>query len=394
MSSLRPSPGPRQVFAALLAGGKGTRFWPASRAANPKQFLRLFGERSLLRGTFDRFARFVPPANILVVTNPAYAERTLSELPDLPAENLVLEPSGHDTAPAAALASGAARRRHADPILVLAPTDHVIDDEVAFDRALARGIEEAETGALVTFGIVPERPATVYGYIEVERRAEPDEGSLPVLRFREKPDEAEAKAFLATGRFFWNAGIFAWRASAFDRALAAANPALAEALAGLPLLAPPDAGAESLPAPSDHGQNEPIQGWPPHVFPQGFEQAWEALPVISIDYALMEKASGVRVVPLAAGWSDVGSWDAVRERLASDEAGNREASEVLYFGASGCSVHREGTRARARFYALVETDGLIVVETDDAVLICREGTGEALREVVRRLEATGRKDLL
>ena len=406
----------RPVIAALLAGGKGTRFWPASRAENPKQFLRLLGDRSLLREAYERFLRVLPPERILIVTGLAYAERTRQELAEMPAANLILEPSGRDTAPAAVLAVRAAAAMADDPVVIIAPTDHHIADTAAFDRALAAGIGAAEAGALVTFGIVPDRPATVYGYIEVEKTAQRPVESLPVLRFREKPDAQEAARFLATGRFFWNAGIFVWRASVFDAALAAASPALHEAARRLP----PPTGATS--GPEDATAKTGASSFPP-----GFEKAWEALPAISIDYALMEKAAGVRVVPLKAGWSDLGGWDAVREFLPEDGDGNRTVPGALFVGSSGCSVHRAGRSGGAassgaskiseapgasktpgapetagtsenagkpRLIALVGCEGLIVVETPDALLVCREGTGEALREVVKRLRSGGREDLL
>lgn len=376
------------LFAVLLAGGRGTRFWPASRASRPKQFLRLFDERSLLRLTYDRFARILPVERILVVTNPAYAERTALELPDLRSENLILEPSGRDTAPAAALSARVVRERERDAVMVVAPTDHFILDETAFAAALSTGTEAAAAGALVTFGVVPDHPATTYGYIEVEDR--PSTGqAVRVLRFREKPGPAEAAAFLASGRFFWNAGIFVWRAEVFERELAGAHPLLASAVSGLPRVADPGAPDEDA-----------------------FREAWERIPAISIDYALMEKAPNVKVVPLAAGWSDVGGWDAVRSLLPGDESGNRPSPDVLYIHARDCSVHREESgahtgidgegarkggleagRERRRLYALVGTDDLIVVETRDAVLICRRGAGEALREVVKKLAEAGREDL-
>lgn len=381
MSAPGQSSPARPVFAALLAGGKGTRFWPASRAANPKQFLKLLGDRSLLRSTFDRFRRLVPADRILVVTSPAYVARTLEELPELAPSNLIIEPSGHDTAPAAALAAQAALASDDDPVLVVAPTDHFIADEGAFARALAAGIEAADAGSLVTFGVVPDRPATVYGYIEVETAAAPGALALPVVRFREKPKLDEARAFLATGRFFWNAGIFAWRARVFERSLRDVAPDLAAALARLPALPERNAAGGA-------GREDAF------AHPPGFVEAWEALPSISVDYALMERAKNVHVVPLAAGWSDVGGWDAVRDLLPADPDGNCPDDAVVYVGATHCSVHRHGNPDHVRSYALVETEGLIVVDTPDAVLICRRGAGESLREVVKRLRAAGREDLL
>jgi mannose-1-phosphate guanylyltransferase len=263
-------------------------------------------------------------------------------------------------------------------VVIVAPTDHYIADEDAFDRALHSGVTAAERGAIVTFGVVPTRPATVYGYIEVGGTVTSAPAPLEVLRFHEKPGAAEAAAYLATGRFLWNAGIFAWRASVFERALGDADPALAARIAALP------------PAWAEHGPEEhPAEGSP--AVSQEFAEAWNRLPAISVDYALLEKASGIRLIPLSAGWSDVGGWDAAAELLPADDLGNRQADATLYVGASDCSVHRLGAE---RLIALVGTEGIIVVETPDSVLVCKKGSGEALREVVRRLAAAGREDLL
>jgi len=368
------------VWAVLLAGGRGTRFWPASRGAHPKQFLRLLEDRTLLRATWDRFARILPAERILVVTSPGYAEATRREIPELLSGNLVLEPSGHDTAPAIALAAREARARDEDALLVVAPTDHFIGDEAAFRAALVAGIDAATTGSLVTFGVRPDHPATGFGYIEVA--AVPDSvRAVPVVRFHEKPDRATARTYLDTGRFLWNAGIFAWGARRFASELASAAPDLAACVLALPAVAGPgEAGYEA------------------------FAAAWENLPSISIDYALLEKSSSVAVVPLAADWSDVGSWDAVRKRLPRDPEGNRAGQGVLYVGSRNCSVHRHAAdgpdtpagagAARPRLYVLAGLEDLVVVETEDAVLVCREGAGEALREIVARLRAAGRADLL
>lgn len=373
MIEARPAgAGGYSVWAILLAGGRGTRFWPVSRASHPKQLLRFFGDRTLLRATWDRFTAVLPAERILVVTGPTYAEATRRELPGLPAENLILEPSGRDTAPAIALAMGEVRGRDAGAVCIVAPTDHFIGDEKAFREALAAGIAAAASGSLVTFGVRPDRPATVYGYIETHM----DPGAavaVPVARFHEKPGQEEARRYLATGRFFWNAGIFAWTIARFEESLAGAAPALAATVSALPPYALP--------------------GSPRH---EAFAEAWNRVPSISIDYALMERATGIQVVPLAAGWSDLGGWDAIRDLLPADPDDNRASPDVAYVRSRGCSVHRAsdpptGTR---RLYALVGVEDLVVVETDDAVLICKEGSGEALRELVSRLRSQGREDLL
>jgi mannose-1-phosphate guanylyltransferase/mannose-6-phosphate isomerase len=364
--------GHSSVWVILLAGGRGTRFWPVSRAAHPKQLLRLFGDKTLLRATWERFAATLPKERILVVTGPAYADATRRELPELPLENVILEPSGRDTAPAIALAMREVRGRDPGAVCIVAPTDHFIGDEKAFREALETGVTAAASGSLVTFGVKPDRPATVYGYIET--KADPGAAvAVPVVRFHEKPGPDDARRYLATGRFLWNAGIFAWSIGRFDASLGAAAPALAAAVSALPACAPPGSPGYEV-----------------------FAEAWKQVPSISIDYALMERTTGIQVVPLAAGWSDLGGWDAIRDLLPADTDNNRAAPDVAYVRSHGCSVHRAASAPAdaRRLYALVGVEDLVVVETDDAVLICKEGSGEALRELVSRLRSQGREDLL
>lgn len=364
------TPGSGSVFAALLAGGRGTRFWPASREARPKQFLKLLDERTLLRATWERFAASIPPENILVVASAAHADRIRQELPELQAANLILEPCGRDTAAAAVLAARAVSERDPEGTLVLAPTDHALADESRFRASLDLAIAEAGTGALVVFGVPPSGPSSSYGYIEVGVPIE-GSGAADVARFVEKPDKARAEAFLATGRFYWNAGIFVWKVASFFASFQAADAALFAQFEALPPYAPPGTPAEPR-----------------------FRSGWESLPAIAIDRALMEKARGVRVVLLDAGWSDVGGWEALGELLEGDADGNRTGEATLYLDARRCAVHRSSETPSRPLIALVGTEDLVVVETPDAILILKKGSGEVMRKVVDRLRETGRDDLI
>ncbi|HEY8487531.1 MAG TPA: mannose-1-phosphate guanylyltransferase, partial [Thermaerobacter sp.] len=335
-------------IAVILAGGEGRRLWPASTPQRPKQFLRLFGGRTLLEATWER-ARAVPGlSDVWVVTGAAYAEATRRVLPDLPAGQLVIEPSGKNTAPALALVAGHIARHYGDAAVLVLPADHHIPDVPAFARAADQALAvAASTEALVTFGIEPTRPETQYGYIELEEEFEegaagyPDQGRSPdhpnatqasphgrnrlgrdpqgrdsfagdpehrdlapaahplhdaasVRRFVEKPGPEQAAAFLAAGRYLWNSGMFAWRNSVFCAELERSAPELARLTARV-------------------AAGEPRPAW---------EDAWQALPSISVDYAVLERARRILCIRAGFAWDDLGSWLAVERHGTADEHGN------------------------------------------------------------------------
>jgi mannose-1-phosphate guanylyltransferase/mannose-6-phosphate isomerase len=336
----------------ILAGGSGTRFWPLSREKRPKQFLSLAGKRSLLRATWDRARKLVPGERIWTVAPRALADAVRRELPGLRRDRLVVEPSPKDTAPAIALACSIIARHDPGATAAIFPSDQVIRDVGAFKRAVAVARRAARGGALVCLGIQPDRPATGFGYLEVGARPQRSAAS-PVLKFVEKPDAPRARRFLRSGRYLWNGGMFVWRIQDFLDELARVAPEVHRATAAVAA---------------------------------GVTGAWRRAPKISLDYAVMERASRVEVVPLDAGWDDLGSWDAAARHVSSRSDGR--GTRVM-LGSEGTVVF--GGR---RLIAVLDVPNVVVVDTPDALFVASRGSSERTRDVVRALTSLGRKDLL
>lgn len=356
----------------ILSGGSGTRLWPLSREQHPKQLLPLTGEWSLLQETARRLDGFSGPLPVaaapLVVCNEEYRFITAEQLraAERAAKTLILEPVGRNTAPALTLAALAEQEE--DPILLVMPADHVVRDRAAFQRALAEGVGHALAGAVVVFGIVPERAETGYGYLRAG--AVLGEGAARRLEaFVEKPDRTTAQQYVASGAYSWNSGIFMLRAGVWLRALRHFRPDIAaaceRALAG--------------------GRRDAD-------FLRVDREAFLACPADSIDYAVMEKlpqADGLGiaavVVPMASGWSDVGAWDALWEVLEKDADGNVAQGEVLLHESRDTLAFADG-----RMVACVGVDNLVVVETPDAVMVAHKARTQEVKHIVARLRAEGR----
>lgn len=352
-----------RVHAVLLAGGRGTRFWPASRETLPKQFLKVGGEESLLTRTGRRLAGVAAPKDAWVVTNAAHVQLAAEHLPDVPRRRIVGEPVGRNTAPCIALAAALVAREDPEGVLLVAPADHWIGDEDAFRGVLRAGIEAARSSRmLVTFGVIPTAPATGYGYIEAGEALPGAGGARKVARFTEKPDATTAAKFLATGRHTWNSGIFAWRADVFLEELARHEPAIAQGVSSMAAAADLDAAMRA---------------------------GYASLPSISVDYAVLERSNRVAVVPAKFPWSDVGSWDALAELSSPDGRGNVLTGDVLAVDAKHCFVETDG-----RMVALVGTEGLLVVARKDAVLVAAKGRSQDVKKIVDALERDGRRELL
>jgi len=358
------------VYVAILAGGVGTRLWPRSRQAMPKQFSDVTGSgRTMLQTTVDRLDGLVELSEIYVITGRSYRALVLEQLPGIPPENVIVEPNGRNTAPAIGLACAHLHRRDPDGIIALLHADHIIQDAAAY-RAVLRQAELAAQGDYLTvLGITPTSPHTGYGYIKRTGGPLPALGGLPVYAvesFLEKPDRATAEGFLADGSYYWNAGNFICRV---DRMLAEFERQLPALHAGLMAIG------------SSLGTDRADEV---------LESIWETLPPISIDHGVMEHAQRVAVIPLQAGWNDVGSWDALEEILPVDAEGNcLVQGETLLVDSRGTIVS-----GGKRLIALVGVEDLVVVDSGDALLIGHKQQIQKIKEVVERLRAEERFDLL
>ncbi|MBL8319548.1 MAG: mannose-1-phosphate guanylyltransferase/mannose-6-phosphate isomerase [Burkholderiaceae bacterium] len=352
----------------IMAGGSGTRLWPLSRSGFPKQFLAVDGRASLFQQAAQRLAGLaserITTAAPLVVGNDEHRFLLLEQLREegVTGATLLLEPAGRNTAPALTLAALAARDDGADPVLAVTSADQTVTDGAAFVDAMRQAAEIAAGGAIVTLGIVPTRPETGYGYIRAESTAR----ASKVLGFVEKPDLATAQAYLRDGSYLWNGGIFVLKASVWLAALERFRSDIAAATR---------------------------EAWQQRARDTSFvrpgKAAFEAIPAESIDYAVMEHCPGsdipMQVVPLNAGWNDLGAWDAVWQVLPKDETGNAAHGDVVVEGCRDTLVH-----ANSRLVAAVGLDGVVVVETPDAVLVTSRERSQDVKRIVARLESDGR----
>ena len=351
MSKLQP---------VLLSGGSGTRLWPLSREAYPKQFLPLVGNDTMLQATWRRVADIAGAAPI-VVANEDHRFLVAEQLRQVgaPTPDILLEPMGRNTAPAIALAALQSMHDGEDPLLLVLPSDHVVADAEAFRKAVRDAATAAEGGALVTFGILPSAPETGFGYIEAEHAR--SDGARKVRRFVEKPDAATAQRYLDDGGYYWNSGMFLFRASVLLAELERFRPDIVAAC------------RDSFASAKRDGD-----------FIRVDREAFARCPSDSIDYAVMEKTDAAMVLPVDIGWNDVGSWSALWDVAARDEAGNAHHGDVI-------AVDSRNTYAYARrLVALVGVDDLVVVETDDAVLVARKDRVQQVKDVVSQLKAAQR----
>jgi mannose-1-phosphate guanylyltransferase len=348
-------------FAIVMAGGSGTRFWPASRAARPKQFLALAGStETLLQATVRRASAAVGLANVLVVTSEQHGALAAEQLPGLPSDNLLLEPLGRNTAPCIAWASARIRKRCPDAVIAALPADPHVGDEAGFFAALDSALEAASSGAIATLGIEPSRPETGYGYLEV---GEPvSRGVYRVAAFIEKPDRERAQRFAQSGRHLWNSGMFFFRADVILRAIDRHLPELG-AFAVRCGAAPTPAAEQAL-----------------------VQAGYAALPSISIDYGVMEKTEGIVVVPARFGWDDLGSWGAAWALASKDAVGNVANADLLALDAKNCLV----SAPKDKLVVLLGLEDMVVVDTPDALLVVPRDRAQDVGKVVQALKAQQR----
>ncbi len=347
-------------YAVLMAGGVGSRFWPVSTRSYPKQFHDLLGSgQSLLQRTFTRLSRFIPAENILILTNADYRDLVLGQLPQIGPAQVVTEPAMRNTAPCILYAALKIRKMDPHACMVVAPSDHWIEDEDAFERDVVRCFEAASaSSALCTLGIQPTFPNTGFGYIEFDRGADDATGLKKVRQFREKPDYETARAFLAQGNFLWNAGIFAWSASSIVDAFRRYQPEQYALFAG---------GLEVYNTPGE----------------AAFIEANYALAAnISIDYAIMERSDQVYVLPASFDWNDLGTWGSLYDKMDKDPAGNAIArGAVLTENCSGNMIRLP----EGKIGVLEGLEGYIVVDTEKVLLIVPKTREQEIKQWVARV---------
>jgi mannose-1-phosphate guanylyltransferase len=346
------------IYPVILAGGWGERLWPMSTPSRPKQVLTLGADRSLVGRTLDRVAAAAVPERALVMTSAQIGGTIPAELPGVPVERIIAEPMRKNTAPAIALAAHLLLLEDEDAVMVVLPADHIIGDDDDFRRTIQLAADAANgQRALVTLGITPSRPDTEYGYIEAGDRV--GDGVFRVRRFTEKPDASTAAGFLDTGGYYWNSGMFIWRADAFLEEVAEHLPDVASALARVTV------------TPGAPGFAEQMNAF------------YEETPSISVDYGIMERTERALVVPADFGWDDVGAWSALGRVWAPDENGNSSQGEVVLLDSNDCIAYAEGG-----VVAAVGVEGLVVVHTPEATVVCPRERAREVRDLlaeVRRL---------
>ena len=349
-------------YSIIMAGGIGSRFWPRSREAYPKQFLNVIGASTLLQDTLSRMLPMAPAERSFVITHERYGDLTRAQLPDLPPGHVLTEPISRNTAPCIAYAAVKLLAMDKDATMIVLPADHLIGKTSQFYEVLHVALEAAQQpDALVTIGIMPTHPATGFGYVQFDGAGRDPEESLrayPVRTFAEKPNVATAERFLDSGDFLWNSGIFIWRADTILQQMRRHLPAIYDTFSGLA----PVLGTEREAA--------------------AVKAAYHKSPRISIDYGLMERSGSVVVVPGSFGWSDIGDWRAVYDLSEKNSHGNVLQNHVIMHDASRCLVS-----AGSRLIVLVGIHDAVVVDSDDALLICHRESTQQVKNVVEYLHA-------
>lgn len=354
-------------YGLILAGGRGTRFWPKSRTQTPKQLLPFLSSRTLIQETVDRLSPLIPAERIWILTNAHLQKEIRLQLPQVPPRQILAEPVPRNTAPCLGLASQIILRQDPDAVLGVFPADHYISRPAAFRRLVRLAFRAAEDGKLVTLGIQPRWPETGYGYIEFPAQVDPKQPrAWPLRSFREKPGLEAAKRFLKAGRFYWNAGVFFWRAGVFLDSLRRHLPRTAALLASLP----------------------PFES---RRFEAALKRTFPLCENISVDYAVMEKEDNVAGIPAGdIGWNDLGSWKAIYELLPRDAANNVAGATDLLARDS----ERNYVEVKGKLVALLGVHDLVIVEAPGALLIAHRSRAQEVGELVKALERKNRSDLL
>jgi len=363
--SSREDPTIARLNVLILAGGFGTRLWPSSRERTPKHLLALTGENSLLRETYLRVAPMLRPEDVYVVTGASHAGQVRAQLPELPAYNIIEEPSGKGTAPCIGLAALHMKRRNPDGVMASLHADHVILDAEGFRHALHSAAALAEQGRIATLGITPTGPETGFGYIERGEALEGAEGAYEALRFTEKPDAETAQKFITSGRFYWNSGIFVWKTARILDEIRVLLPNLHGCLQSIDR------------AIGTRDENRTLA------------EVWPQVQSVTVDVGIMERAQNVAVIPISVGWNDVGSWKAVADVMPASEDGNVVVGEHLGLDTSDSLI-----MGKDRLVATIGLKDMVVVDTDDVVLICPKDRAQDVKILVERLRKEQKKRYL
>ncbi len=358
------------TYAVIMAGGVGSRFWPSSRERTPKQLLKILDSGTMIQSTVNRTQPLVPAANIFVVTNIVQYDAIVRQLPFIPKENILIEPVGRNTAPCIGLAALWVEKIDPEGIMIVLPADHLIQREKEFIRIVNLAVSVAgESNGLLTIGIKPSHPETGYGYIQYSdddaNNPYKGRGVFRVRAFAEKPNLETAERFLKSGDFLWNSGMFVWKASSILREIETHLPDLHEQFMKI--------------KPGIGGQG----------YKQSVEHAYGLIRGISIDYGVMEKATNVFVVKGDFGWSDVGSWDEVVRLGTSNQEGNTTKGKVIARSSKNNYID-----AGNKLVAAIGVEDLIIVSTDDAILICKKGQSQDVKEIVDYLRRKQMNDYL
>ncbi len=347
-------------YVAIMAGGIGSRFWPMSRTAYPKQFLDVLNTgKTLIQWTYERYTQFIPAENIFIVTSEEYVDIVKTQLPLLPVQNILAEPSKKNTAPCIAYISFKLAQIDPNATFIVAPSDHLILEQENFQKIVEKALDfVSNINALATLGIKPSNPNTGYGYIQYEG-LEVSNGVYKVKTFTEKPTQEIAESFLASGDFLWNAGIFAWKASTILKAFEKYQPEMFELF---------DQEKANF-----NTSNEK----------QAIEKIYPQCTNISIDIAIMEKASNVYVLPSSFGWSDLGTWNSAYENMEKDYFGNAVASDnVIVIDATKCMINAP----KDKLVVVQGVDDFIIVDTKDVLLICSKEKEQSIKEYVAEVK--------
>ncbi len=355
------------ILPVILSGGSGTRLWPLSRKMHPKQLLPLINETSLLQDTINRLTVSTDITRGVVICNEEYRFLVAEQVSNTKLKqcDIILEPVGKNTAPAIALAAITALEKDGDPILLVLPADHVIEDVKQFHEALSVGKQRAEKGEFVTFGVVPDRPETGFGYIKADR-SNGNDSFYPVERFVEKPDLEHAKKYVDDGGYYWNSGMFMFKASAYLAALQMFAPGIFDACQQACTKANRDMDFIRI----------------------GIDE-FEHCPSDSIDYAIMEKVDNAVVIPVDIGWSDVGSWSALHDIGDSDSDGNQLIGDVKSHTTKNCYI-----RSDAKLVTTLGVEDLIIVDTEDALMVASRNSVQSIKDIVEELSSEGREEVV